>query len=64
MDRLAGADLEVGPAQFGLEGFVVSPGPAAQHVQTGGPGDVGGWQRAVPADVKVTTAGRPDAVGG
>ena len=41
LDRLAGADLEVGPAQFVLDGFVILLGPAAQPVQADDPGPVG-----------------------
>lgn len=57
MDHLAGEDLEVGPAQFALDGFIILLGPTAQPVQADDPGHVGGRQRN-----KVTTAGRPDAV--
>ncbi|MGW1004277.1 hypothetical protein [Streptomyces sp. NPDC002520] len=86
MDRLAGAELEVGLAQFVLDGFIILPDPAAQPVQVDDPRHVGGRQWAVLAGhdrrrhgggviprrltlrtagtkVKVTTAGRPEAVG-
>ncbi|MFI9047037.1 hypothetical protein [Streptomyces sp. NPDC053427] len=91
MDRLAGAEGEVGPPQFVLDGCVIVLGSAAQLVQADDFGHVGGRQWAVPArldrrhvggcgavefggvmpqrptlrtvDTKVTTAGRPDAVG-
>ncbi|MDF2265153.1 hypothetical protein P2Q00_06815 [Streptomyces coacervatus] len=60
MDRLAGADLEVGPAQFVFDEFIILLDPAAQPVQ-----DDTIRQRPTlrTADKKVTTAGRPDAVG-
>ena len=41
MDCLAGADLEVGPAQFVLDGFVILLGPAAHPAQADDPGPVG-----------------------
>ncbi len=70
LDRLAGAELEVGPAQFVLDGFVILLGPAAQPVQADDPGHVGGRQRVIPqrptlrtADKKGTAAGRLAAVG-
>lgn len=47
LDRLAGAELEVGQDQLVLHGFVILLGPAAQPVQADDPGHVGGRQRAV-----------------
>jgi hypothetical protein len=57
LDHLAGEELEVGPAQFALDGFIILLGPAGQPVQADDPGHVGARQRN-----NVTTAGRPDAV--
>jgi hypothetical protein len=57
LDHLAGEDLEVGPAQFALDGFITLLGPAAQPVQADDPGHADERHRN-----KVTIAGRPDAV--
>ncbi|MFE5022825.1 hypothetical protein ACFRAO_05655 [Streptomyces sp. NPDC056656] len=63
MDRLAGADLEVGRAQFVLDGFVIGAGEAADVGRRHG-GDVIPQRPTLrTVDMKVITAGRPDAVG-
>ena len=67
MERLAGADLEVVPAPFVLDGAY---GDQRSHRGALGAGPSGGGRDVIPrrprprtADKKVATAGRPDAVG-
>jgi len=67
LDRLAGADLDVVPAPFVLDGAHGDQRPQCGAL---GAGPGGGGRDVIPqrpmpraADKKVTTAGRRDAVG-